>query len=167
MEATSRLIIINGTKEHEKKYGDDFKGYSQAAKRVKDIKIKWNKQQDNLVVHKMDIIASQSIKIEARILQHLEYLKKDGGPFTSCQEIDEYLNNSSISEKTKKKRLKIEVQYARDSSLTLPRSNLIFRIRKKSHKEGKMQELTSEEFGENLNILLTKKVSSLNKKNIH
>ena len=85
----------------------------------------------------------------------------------SCHEIDKYLNNSSISKKTKKNRLKIEVQYTRDSSLTLPRSNLIFRIRKKSHKEGKMQDLTYEEFGENLKILLTKKVSSLNKKKIH
>ena len=131
---------------------------------MKDIKLKWNKQQDELAGHKIEIRASQNLRIEARILQHLEYLKKDGGPFTSCDEIDEYLKNSSISEKTKKKRLKIEVQYARDSSLTLPRSNLIFRIRKKSHKEGKMQDLTYEEFGENLKKLLTKKVSSLDKK---
>ena len=100
--------------------------------------MKWNKQQDELAGHKIEIIASQNLKIEARILQHLEYLKKGGGPFTSCQEIDEYLNNSSIFENTKKKRLQIEIQYARDSSLTLPRSNLIFRIRNKSHKKGEM-----------------------------
>ena len=56
------------------------------------------------------------------------------------------------------------MQYARDSSLTLPRSNLVSSIRKKSHKKGKMQDLTYEEFGENLKILLTKKVSSLDKK---
>ena len=128
---------MNGTKELRKKYGDDFKGYSQAAKRVKDIKMKWNKQQDELAGHKIEIRASQNLKIEARILQHLEYLKKEGGPFTSCHKIDEYLVNSSISEKTKKKRLKIEVQYTRDSSLTLPRTNIIFRIRKKSHKKVK------------------------------
>ena len=54
--------------------------------------------------------------------------------------------------------MKIEVEYARDSSLTLPMSNLIFRIKKKSHKEGKMQNLTYEEFGENLKILLKESV---------
>ena len=58
MEATSRSIIINGTKELRKKYGDDFKGYSQAAKRVKDIGMKWNKQQGDLEGHKIKIRAS-------------------------------------------------------------------------------------------------------------
>ena len=72
LEATSRSIIINGTKELRKKYGDDFKGYSQAAKRVKDIKMKWNKQQNDLAGHKIEIRASQILRIEARILQHLE-----------------------------------------------------------------------------------------------
>ena len=81
LEATSRSIIINGTKELRKKYGDDFKGYSQAAKRVKDIKMKWNKQQDNLAGHKIEIRASQNSKIEARILEHLEYLNRKWRPF--------------------------------------------------------------------------------------
>ena len=124
---------------------------------MKDITIKWNKQQDQLAGHKIEIKASQNLRIEARILQNLEYLKKNGGSFT-CHEIDEYLTNSSIPEKIKKIRMKIKVQYARDGSLTLPRSNLKFRIKRKSYKEGLMQDLTYEEFGENLKILLTKKV---------
>ena len=62
---------------------------------MKDITIKWNKQQDQLAGHKIEIKASQNLRIEARILQNLEYLKKNGGSFT-FHEIDEYLTNSSI-----------------------------------------------------------------------
>ena len=60
--------------------------------------------------------------------------------------------------------MKMEVQYSRDSSLILPRTNLVFRIRKRRNKGGKMQDLTPEEFGENLKMLITKKVSPLDKK---
>ena len=45
-------------------YKDDFIGYSQAAKMVKDIKMKWNKQQDELEGHKIEIKASQNLRIE-------------------------------------------------------------------------------------------------------
>ena len=58
--------------------------------------------------------------MEAQILHPLEYLLKNRGPFRLWLKIVEYLINNSIPESMKQKRMKIEVRYARDSSLTLP-----------------------------------------------
>ena len=53
---------------------------------------------------------------------------------------------------------------SRDSSISLPRNNPVFRIRKRRGRAEKMQDLTPIEFGDNLKILISKKVSSLDKK---
>ena len=68
-----------------------------------------------------------------------------------------------ITEKLKKKRMKMEVQYSTDSCLSIPRSNPVFRIRKRKAKGKMMQDLTPQEFGDNLKVLISKKVSALNK----
>ena len=59
--------------------------------------------------------------------------------------------------------MKMEVQYSRDSCLSLPKNNPVFRIRKKRAKGEKMQDLSPEEFGENMKILISKKFSAMNK----
>ena len=164
LESTSRSIIIQGTKDLREKFGDNFRDYSQAVGRVKNIKLEWNKKQDELAGEKIEIKSAQNLKIEGRLLKQLDYLKEGGGPFTSCEGIDEYLAKEDISEILKKKRLKIEVQYSRDSSISLPRNNPVFRIRKRKGKGEKLQDLTPLEFGENLKILISKKISALDKK---
>ena len=57
----------------------------------------------------------------------LESLKGDGGPFTSSEQIDEYLKCKK-DVKTKSNQLHNEVVYARDTSSSLPKSNPVFRI---------------------------------------
>ena len=98
-------------------------------------------------------------------MKQLDYLKKEGGPFTTCDEVDEYLAKENINIKMKKKRMKMEVQYSRDSSLSLPKNNPVFRIRKKKAKGSvqKLQDLSPQEFGENLKILISKKFASMNR----
>ena len=64
----------------------------------------------------------------------------------------------------KKRRMKTEVQYSRDSSIYLPKNNPVFKIRKRKGKGEKQQDLSPLEFGENLKILISKKISSLDKK---
>ena len=80
---------------------------------------------------KLEIKSAQNLKVEGRLLRQLDYLKKSGGPFTSCEEIENFLEREDVSEKDKKKRMKTEIQYARDSSISLPRSNPVFKIRKR------------------------------------
>ena len=36
---------------------------------------------------KLEIKSAQNLKVEGRLLYQLDYLKKSGGPFTSCEEI--------------------------------------------------------------------------------
>ena len=66
--------------------------------------MQWNKKQDELAGQKMEVKSQQNLKIEGRLLEQLDVLKKCGGPFTSCQEIDDYLHNEHISDKDKKKK---------------------------------------------------------------
>ena len=68
---------------------------------------------------------SDNLTIEGRMLKQLDELKKDNEPFTDCNSIDAYLA-SSATEKDKKARMKMEVQYARDTSLSIPKANPIF-----------------------------------------
>ena len=130
---------------------------------MKGIKLEWSKKQEELAGQKIEIKAVQNLKVEGRVLKQLEYLKKEGGPFTTCEEIDEYLGKDDIENKLKKKRMKMEVQFSRDSSLSLPKNSPVFRIRKKRAKGEKMQDLSPEEFGENLKTLISKKFSAMNK----
>ena len=48
LESTSRSMIIQGTKKLREQFGDNFRDYGQAVKRVKNIKLAWNKKQDEL-----------------------------------------------------------------------------------------------------------------------
>ena len=101
-----------------------------------------------------------NLKIEGRLVQQVGMLKEWGGPFTSSQEIDDFLNKD-IEEKEKVKRMKTEVMHARDTSLSLPKGSAVFRIRSMKLPGHKSRQLTPAEFGENLKILLNKKLEAV------
>jgi hypothetical protein len=162
LEATSRSMIIQGTKELREKYGN-FREFGQAVKRVKDIKLNWANKQETLAGKKIDQKQAESLKVEGRVLKQLEELKICGGPFTSCSEIDNYLARNDLTDQTIKRRMKMEVQYARDTSRSIPRSNPVFKIRATVKKGQKSHELSSLEFGENLKSLIAKKCAASGK----
>ena len=60
--------------------------------------------------------------------------------------------------------MKTEIKYARDSNISLLRSNPVFKIRKRVAKGGKLKDLSSSQFGDNLKTLISKKMYSFNKK---
>ena len=160
LEATSRSIIINGTKELRMKYGGSFRDFSQAAKRVKEIKINWSKKQEVIAGEKITQKQANNLKIEGRVLQQLKDLKAAGGPFTDPDDIDAYLLDDTIKTDDKRKRMKKEIQYSRDTSLSVPRNNPVFKIRAPKQTGVKSRELTPSEFGINLKVLLEKKVAA-------
>ena len=157
LEATSRSVIIQGTKELREKYGGSFHDFSQATKRVKQIKLKWRAQQEEIAGQKMSAKQANNLKVEVRVLKQLEYLKSFQGPFTKCDEIDSYLMDETISSEDKKKRLKTEVQYARDTSLSVPKNNKVFKIRTSKLPGKGSVELSPTQFGGNLKLLIDKK----------
>ena len=74
-------------------------------------------------------------------------LEKSSGPFTNAEEIQIYLADSSIPDSIKQKRLKKEIQFARESSTTLPKVDPIFKI-KISQANKKRWDKTTAEFEE-------------------
>ena len=91
-------------------------------------------------------------------MNQLGELKKNyDGPFTDVAPIEEFLADSGISPEDKKRRMKIKVQYARDTSTSIPHSNPVFQIRTKKQPGKKARDLTAEEFGENLKNLINKR----------
>ena len=87
----------------------------------------------------------------------LQKLKEQGGPFTSAEEVDDYLADlDDLNMKEKQKRMKLEITYARDTSTLLPKADPLFKIRKVDMK-GKQRDKAAVEFGEALAILLGRK----------
>lgn len=93
--------------------------------------------------------------VECRKLTILEAKKQEGGPFTSSEEVDAYLSDSSVVNEKKAKLMRGEVTYARDTSVSLPRNHAVFRIFNASVKPRRL--LTPSEFVENLKVLLGKR----------
>lgn len=83
----------------------------------------------------------------------LNILKKDGGPFTSTEEIDEYME-SKIADEIKQQRMKNEVTYARDSTRSIPAAATIFRIMETDPTTKKRRTFTACKFAENLKIVV-------------
>ena len=65
---------------------------------------------------------------ERKRLNLLEILKVEGGPFTSSEEVNNYISRDDLSTSDEKPRLKNEVKFARDSSVSLPRVDTLFKM---------------------------------------
>ena len=87
-------------------------------------------------------------------LTELQILRDAGGPFTSAEEVDDYLAGTD-DEKVKQTRMRREVAYARDTSVSFPRAHKVFRIMNTSVTPRRL--LTALEFSDNLKIYLGKK----------
>ena len=91
---------------------------------------------------------------EVKRLDTLDFLKSEGGPFTDEREVEEYFARDDVEEKQRIKRMKVELQHARDSSTLLPKTNPIFRVQIIVPETGKRRQKTPQEFGEALRTLL-------------
>ena len=96
-----------------------------------------------------------SIVMERKRLDKLDKLKKLGGPFTDADEVMVYVGDPEITEKEKKVRMKMELQFARDSSTTLPKADPLFRVMVTLPNK-KERDKTAEEFGEAMMAFLGK-----------
>ena len=120
----------------------------------------WSKKQVIIAGEKITQKQANNLKIEGRVLLQLKDLKTFGGPFTDPDSVDKFLTDDTIKADDKRKRMKKEVQYCSDTSLSVPRKNPVFKIRAPKQTGVKSRELTAEEFGINLKVLLGKKVAA-------
>ena len=93
---------------------------------------------------------------EKERLALLDGLKKAGGPFTDADEVKTYITSSDYPEPVKKKRMKAEIQFARDSTTRLPKTDPLFRIQVTLPNK-KRRDKTSEEYAEALVAYLGKR----------
>ena len=134
----------------EKSPSGSFRCYGHHAKpgsRMADLKLEWCQKQKELKQKGLDEKALANLSVERRKTKDLTILKAASRPFTSSSEVDVFLN-STLSQSEKLSRLYVEVRYARDTSLSIPKTSDIFRLMK-DHKK-----LAIERYATNLRLFL-------------
>ena len=109
---------------------DAYKNYTETAKKVNHLVREWKEKQVEMEKQGMSKKMIESISSERRRVKHLDKLKKEGGPFTKPEEVEGFIA-SDLSEKEKQDRLYIEVRFARDTTLSLPKKSELFRVKEK------------------------------------
>jgi len=146
LEAASKKLILNKSFDLiEKKLdeGTSLNSYVKPARDIKAIKKAWENEMKNDEANgnqKKDLVNRH---YEAVKLTDLEYLKLNGGPFTTPEEVEEFMKKTKES-KEKNKRLYTEVRYAKNTCMSLKHSASVFRL-KRSYKN-----LDSNEYADNL-----------------
>ena len=107
-------------------------------KNIKRITVAWNERQRHL----------RAQGLQARVIKELR------GPFTNEDEVDAYFATNA-SDDEKQSRMKKEVQYARDTCISFPRTHPVFKIMNTSRP--RRLTLTAVEFGEKLKLYLCKR----------
>ena len=156
LSAVSRQHILQRCKEIRSGSTSSFRSYRQAAKYKRELELFWTETMKERMKRGSDERRETALIQERKKLSMLEELKEGGGPFTSAEEVGAFLDDTTQNEKKKKKRMKLEIQYARDTSTPLPKVEPLFRIRM-TMANGKQRDKTSTEFGGAMKVLLGQK----------
>ena len=169
LEAVSRSIILDSSGKLRKDSEISFRSFRKQTNEVKKLKLQWSESMKEKFSAKLDEKQAVALTEESKRLDLLEELKMSGGPFTTSQQVDEYLalaktreecakNNTQKKKfaKETKTRMKSEVTFARDSSTILPRVDPLFRIQVSIPGKPR-RDKTAEEFGEALKVLFGKR----------
>lgn len=122
--------------------------FRRQAKDIEDLKQKWNKNMQDLEQQGLLDKEAKSLTEEHKKLNDLKYLKSQNptGPFTSVEEVDNFMKNSNLSDAEKNHRLYIEVRYAKMSTSNMKRSSALFRLKKN------YANLSCEDYAHNLRL---------------
>jgi len=97
---------------------------------IPEIILAWNRKQQELRKQRLHDKEIANTAVDRRRMKDLDGLMVMGGPFTSAAEVEKYMSATGIDEGTKVERLYMEVRYARDTSLSLPKTSDLFRLMK-------------------------------------
>ena len=162
LSATSRSIVLQKTQQLRANHGSSskFRSFGPQVEARRQLELTWNKKQEEKF--KTDSQKKQEVSLvkERKRLNLLEDLKASNGPFTNSDEVQLYLDDPLIDMKEKQRRFKREVQFARDSSTTLPKVSPIFKIQV-TGPDKKRRDKTASEFGEALKVYLGKRKDRL------
>ena len=90
---------------------------------IDDINAKWKVKQKDLQETGLSQKESNRLHIENRKLVILDRIKAQRGPFSSAEQIDNYLLTTDGKRFKKTTRMGNEVTYARDTSSSLPKNS--------------------------------------------
>ena len=121
-------MIFSKTSELRDKEKVSFRSFRKEAEKKREVSLKWSEKMKEKFAKGMDEKKVIGQTKERKRLEMLEEIKKFGGPFTNADQVQEFLNDASINDVDAKRRLKLELKFARDSSTSLPKSDPIFRI---------------------------------------
>jgi hypothetical protein len=133
---------------------DEFKQFGKKAKRVNSLVTEWSAEQAKLEESGLSRMEVSRVSAEKRKLSDLEKLVAQGGPFTRSKQVDDFLKRKRLSDKDKQDRLYLEVRYARDTTLSLPKFSDLFRLRES------YQALPTKKLAKNLKVYLDKASSN-------
>ena len=156
LESVSMAIILQRSEDLRSGKTPSFRGFKAAAMAKKELQLFWSDQMKKRFSEGADEKQEMALKQERKRLTMLEILKTSGGPFTAAEEVSIFIDDSDVDSKTKQKRMKLEIQFARESTTLLPKVDPLFRIQK-TLPGGKRCDKTGEEFAEALMAYLGKK----------
>ena len=145
---SSQNVVVNKSTDLISDSFDKFKKFRKQAIDIKDIKQKWNKKMEELQKEGLSSQEAVSLTEESKKMRDLEFLKLQNppGPFTSVDEVDEFMKNTNISESDRNHRLYVEVRFAKASTSKMKKTSSVFRL-KNQHKT-----LDSEDYVHNLRL---------------
>ena len=154
--STSRSLILQRSKQLREGTTTSFRGFKDIAQAKKDLELEWLKSTKEKFEKGADQKQEVAQRMERKRLNMLDTLKSSGGPFTVSQEVEIFLKDNNLDDRAKQKRLKMEIQFARESSTLLPSVDPIFKIMV-TQPNGKRRMKTAIKFGEALASFLGKK----------
>ena len=154
LTAVSRSMILGKAKEKEGEK-TSFRSFQAETLARRELSLEWSEKMKEKFKAHADVKQINSLKMERKRLDKLDKLKKLGGPFTEAEEVEKFVIDPKIPEKTKKDQMKMELQFARDSSTTLPKVDPLFRVMV-TQPNKKKRDKTAAEFGEALMAFLGK-----------
>ena len=156
LNSVSRSIILQKSRELRSGQTGSFRGFKEAALAKRDLQLQWSLKMKQKFSEGADQKKELALRQERKRLNMLDALKEYGGPFTVADEVSLYMMKEDVDEKSKQRRLKLEIQFARESTTVLPKVDPLFRIQK-TLPNGKRCDKTGEEFGAALMAYLGKK----------
>ena len=96
-----------------------------------EILAEWEKKQVELKKKGMEEKKLSNVAQDMQRNGDLAKLTEQGGPFTKQEQVDDFLKRTDLDDTAKNKRLYMEVRFAKNSSLSYPKSSDIFRLKEK------------------------------------
>ena len=128
LQAVSRSIVLARAEELREGNEAKFRLYKAELAKRQQLMLEWRqevKEKFAAGAEERQMVAQAK---ERKRLNVLEVLKAAGGRFTNAEEVVLYLARTDLSEKEKQARMKKELQFARESSTTLPSCDPLFKI---------------------------------------